>query len=230
MLNVCFVTDNEIAVVTDKSVCLWRWETGDKPCSIINAQDVLKKGPHNVTQSNEKAVNTSAVEPYVMQNVVPHEIDHSTYGSYTCATLSQDHQYIIVGDSESCIRVWDVEECRLVKEYLNHNGFVIFPCFYCCDNRIVRFITTETKTLENLTVPFAYHLHSLFPEDPCKCQPYICLFRGNFLRVSSPKFHIYFLSLFLLIQMPIQVCGLICFTINNTIGPVQIMCRFQNPS
>jgi WD40 repeat protein len=129
-----FFTDNEIAVVTDNSVCLWKWETGDNQYSINNAQDLLKKGPHNVTQRNENAVNTSAVEPSVMQNIVSHEIDHSTYANYTCATLSEDHQYIIVGDSESCIRVWDIEERRLVKEYLNHNGFVIFQCFYYCDN------------------------------------------------------------------------------------------------
>lgn len=125
-----FVTDNEIAVVTDNSVCLWRWETGDKPCSSINAQDLLKEKSQNVNQSNKKAVNTSTVETsVVMQNIVCQELDDSTYAGYTCATLSEDNQYIIVGASDSCIRVWDIEQHRLVKEYLNHNGLVIFPHF-----------------------------------------------------------------------------------------------------
>jgi WD40 repeat protein len=125
---VYFVTDSEVAVVTDNSVCLWRWETGDNSCSTNNAQDLLKNGPHSMATGTKKAVNTSATEPsVVMQNIQSDEIHRSTYASHTCATLSQDHQYIVVADSESCIRVWDIEECRLVKEYLNHNGFVILP-------------------------------------------------------------------------------------------------------
>jgi WD40 repeat protein len=168
-----FVADNEIAVVTDNSVCLWRWETGDKPCSSVNAQDLLKQRSHNVTQSNKKAVNTYTLEPsVVMQNIVSQELDHSTYSHYTCATLSQDHQYIIVGASDSCIRVWDIEERRLVKEYLSHNGLVISPCFFHCDNRTVKFITANTKTHENDPVTFTVHLHSLFPQDPSKCHLY----------------------------------------------------------
>lgn len=169
-----FVADNEIAVVTDNSVCLWRWETGDKPCSSVNAQDLLKERSHNVIHSNKKAVNTSTLElSVVMQNIVSEELDQSTYSGYTCATLSQDHLYIIVGASDSCIRVWDIEERRLVKEYLSHNGLVTFPHLYYCDYGTVTFITTNPKTNEIDPVAVTIHLHSLFPQDPSKCHPYI---------------------------------------------------------
>lgn len=203
-----FVTDNEIAVVTDNSVCLWRWETGDKPCLSSNAQDLLKERSQNVTQSNKKAMNTSTVEPsVVMQNIVSQELDHSTYAGYTCATLSQDHQYIIVGASDSCIRVWDIEECRLVKEYLSHNGLVIFPHFYCCDNRTVEFITTNTKTHENDPISVTVHLHSLFPRDPSKCHPYISysIFSEEIFQGFSHQNSLSLLYLFHPVHMPIQL-------------------------
>lgn len=119
----CFVTDDEIAVVTDNCVGLWRWESGTEPDSIINAQVLRKNSSPDSTQRNKKAVRTSTVERSVtMHNIESQEFGCLTCASYTCATLSQDRQFIIVGASNCSISVWNVEEGTLVKEYQNHNG------------------------------------------------------------------------------------------------------------
>ena len=77
-------------------------------------------------QNNNKAVKTSAVEQSrIMRDITREVFEHSSYARFTCATVSQDCQYVIVGASDS-ISVWDVEEGKVVKKYQNHNGWVIF--------------------------------------------------------------------------------------------------------
>jgi WD40 repeat protein len=120
---VCFVTESKIVVVTDTSVELWKWETGVQPCSIINTQ-VLREGSlTDLTKNDNEAVKTYAVEQSViMRDITCKVFEPSTCAVYTCATVSQDSQHVIVGVSDLSIRVWDVEEGKLVKKYQNHNG------------------------------------------------------------------------------------------------------------
>jgi WD40 repeat protein len=119
---VCFVTGNKVAVVTDKSVGLWSWESGVRSHS-ISAQVLLKGNLTDLTQRNKKTIRMSPAEQSLtMHNIKYQELGCSTCASYTCATLSNDCQYIIVGSSNFSISVWDVELCSLVKEYQNHNG------------------------------------------------------------------------------------------------------------
>jgi WD40 repeat protein len=110
-------------VVTDTSVELWKWEIEVQPCSVVNAHVVLEEISPDVTQNNNKAVKTSVVEQSrIMRDLTRKVFEHSSYARYTCATLSHDCQYIIVGASDVSIRVWDVEEGKVVKKYQNHNG------------------------------------------------------------------------------------------------------------
>jgi WD40 repeat protein len=72
---------------------------------------------------NEEPIRISKVEKSVMMdNIESQEFGCCTCVSYTCATLSQDCQFIIVGASDCSISVWNVEKGTLVKEYRNHNG------------------------------------------------------------------------------------------------------------
>jgi WD40 repeat protein len=120
---VCFVTDSKIVVVTDTSVELWKWEIGVQPCSIINTHVSLEESSPDLSQNNSKAVRTSAVEQsLIVCDITCKVFEPSTCARYMCATVSQDCQYVIVGASDVSIRVWDVEEGKLVKKYQNHNG------------------------------------------------------------------------------------------------------------
>jgi WD40 repeat protein len=120
---VCFASGNEVVVVTDNSVGRWKWESGSVPDAVINAQVLCKNSSPDLTQRNEKAIRTSTVERSVtMDNIKFEEFGHSTCAGYTCATLSQDGQFIIVGASNCTISIWNIEKGRLVKEYQNHNG------------------------------------------------------------------------------------------------------------
>jgi WD40 repeat protein len=110
-------------VVTENSVELWKWEIEVQPCSVVNAHVVLEEISPDLTQNNNKAVKTSAVEQScIIRDVTRKVFEHSSYARYTCATVSQDCQYIIVGASDVSIRVWDVEEGTVVKKYQNHHG------------------------------------------------------------------------------------------------------------
>jgi len=110
-------------VVTDNSVELWKWEIGVQPRSIVNAHVLLEESSPDLTQNNNKAVKPSAVkQSRIMRDVTRKVFEHSSYAKYTCATVSQDCQYVIVGASDVSIRIWDVEEGRVVKKYQNHNG------------------------------------------------------------------------------------------------------------
>jgi WD40 repeat protein len=109
--------------VTDNSVELWKWEIGVQPCSIVNAHVLSEESSPDLTKNNNKAVKMSAVEQSrIMCNVTCDIIEHSSYARYTCATVSGDCQYIIVGASDFSIIVWDVEKGKVVKKYQNHNG------------------------------------------------------------------------------------------------------------
>jgi WD40 repeat protein len=109
-------------VVTDNSVELLKWEIEVQPRSVVNAHVIPEEISPDVTQKN-KAVKTSVVEQSLIMRDVSREVfEHSSYATYTCATLSQDCQYIIVGASDVSIRVWDVEKGKVVKKYQNHNG------------------------------------------------------------------------------------------------------------
>jgi WD40 repeat protein len=110
-------------VVTDNSVELWKWEIGVQPCSIVNAHLLREESSPDLTQNNNKAVKTSAVEQSrIMRNITREMLEQSSYARYTCATVSPDSQYVIVGASDVSIRVWDVEEGKVVKKYQTHNG------------------------------------------------------------------------------------------------------------
>lgn len=123
ILTVCFVTENKVVVVTDNSVELWKWEIGVQPCSIVNAHVLNEESSPDLTQNNNKAVKTSAVEQSrIMHDITCEIFEHSSYAKYTCATMSEDCQYVIVGASDVSITVWDVEEGKVVKKYQNHNG------------------------------------------------------------------------------------------------------------
>jgi WD40 repeat protein len=115
---VCFVTDCKIVVVTDNSVELWEWESGVQLCSIIDTHVVREQSLPDLTQNNNKAVENSLV----MRDIKGKVFEPSTCARYTCATLSQDCQYVIVGASDISIRVWDVEEGKLLKKIQNQNG------------------------------------------------------------------------------------------------------------
>jgi WD40 repeat protein len=110
-------------VVTDNSVELWKWEIGVQPCSIVNAHILHEKSSPDLTQNNNKAVKTSAVEQScIMRDITCEIFERSSYARYTCATVSLDCQYVSVGASDVSIRVWNVEDGKVVKEYQNHNG------------------------------------------------------------------------------------------------------------
>lgn len=110
-------------MVTDYSIELREWEIGVQPCSVVNAHDLHEESSPDLAQNDNKAVKTSAVEQSrIMRDVTCKEFEHSSYAKYTCATVSQDCRYVIVGASDVSIRVWDVEEGILVKKYQTHNG------------------------------------------------------------------------------------------------------------
>ena len=110
-------------MVTDSSVELWKWEIGVQPCSVVNAHILCEESSPDLTQNNNKAVKTSAVEQSrIMRDITRNVFEHSSYARFTCATVSQDCRYVIAGASDVSIRVWDVEEGKVVKEYQNHNG------------------------------------------------------------------------------------------------------------
>jgi WD40 repeat protein len=110
-------------VVTDNSVELWKWEIEVQPCSIVNTHVLHEENLPDLTQNNNEAVKTSAVEQSrVMRDITCDVFEGSSYARYTCATVSQDCQYVIVGASDFSITVWDVEEGKVVKKYQNHNG------------------------------------------------------------------------------------------------------------
>ncbi|KDR23382.1 Apoptotic protease-activating factor 1 [Zootermopsis nevadensis] len=69
-----------------------------------------------------------------MDNIKYQEFGHSTCTSYTCAAMSQDLQFIIVGASDCSISIWSVEEGTLVKDYQNHNGQVRCLDTFCVGN------------------------------------------------------------------------------------------------
>lgn len=109
--------------MTDNSVELWKWEIGVQPCSIVNAHVLREESSPDLTQNNKKAVKTSAVEhSRIMRDITSEVFEHSSYAKYTCATLSQDCQYVIVGASDLSISVWDVEKGKVLKKYQNHSG------------------------------------------------------------------------------------------------------------
>jgi len=109
--------------VTDNSVELWKWETGVQPCSIVNAHAINEGSSRDLTQNNNEAVKSSAVEQSrIMRDVTYDIFEHSSYARYTCATVSVDCQYVIVGASDVSITVWDVEKGKVVKKYQNHSG------------------------------------------------------------------------------------------------------------
>jgi WD40 repeat protein len=106
-------------VVTDNSVELFKWEIGVQPCSILNAHVLHEESSPVLTQNNNKTIKPRAEKQSRFMRGV---FEHSSYAKYTCATVSQDCQYVIVGASDVSIRVWDVEQGRVVKKYQNHNG------------------------------------------------------------------------------------------------------------
>ena len=110
-------------MVTDNSVELWKWEIGVQPCSIVNAHVLCEESSTDLTHNNNKAVKTSAVEQSrIMRDITCEIFEQSSCAKYTCATVSPDSQYVVVGASDVSIKVWDVEEGKVVKKYQNHNG------------------------------------------------------------------------------------------------------------
>ena len=110
-------------MVTDNSVELWKWEIGVQPRSIVNAHVLNEESSPALTQNNNKAVKTSVVEQSrIMRDITCEVFECSSYAIYTCATVSEDCQYVIVGASDVSIRVWDVEQGKEVKKYQTHNG------------------------------------------------------------------------------------------------------------
>lgn len=105
-------------MVTDNSVEMWKWEIEVWPCSVVNAHDSHEERVPDLTHNNNKTVEQS----YVMHDITREVFESSACARYTCATVSPDCKYVIVGASDVSIRVWDVEEGKLVKKYQNHNG------------------------------------------------------------------------------------------------------------
>lgn len=125
IIAILSIAESKVVVVTDNSVELWKWEIGVQPCSIVNAHVLSEESSPDLTQNNNKALKTSAVEQSrIMCNITCDIIEHSSYARYTCATVSVDCQYVIVGASDFSITVWDVEKGKVVKKYQNHNGTV----------------------------------------------------------------------------------------------------------
>jgi hypothetical protein len=105
-------------VVTDNSVEMWKWEIGVQPCSVVNAHDLHEERLPDLTHNSNKAVEQS----HVMHDITREVFESSACAIFTCATVSQDCKYVIVGASDVSIRVWDIDEGKLVKKYRNQNG------------------------------------------------------------------------------------------------------------
>ncbi|PSN50314.1 hypothetical protein C0J52_10118 [Blattella germanica] len=123
VIRILDVAVDEIAVVTDYSLTIWTWEPETNEDSHISAKLLIGK---NSTDLNgmQNGAHASSATPYVIQNVKSLELSRLSRSTYTCATLSHDEQYIIIGSSDFKISVWDVDEHRLVKEFQDHNAWV----------------------------------------------------------------------------------------------------------
>ena len=111
---------DEIAVVTDNFISIWSWDSDTTADTLPSAQMLIRKNsPDRIRLLNGASKKDTSS---LMANIKCNKLVNSDNASYICATLSQDERYIIVGASDYSIRLWDVEEHKLVKQYKDHTG------------------------------------------------------------------------------------------------------------
>ncbi|XP_069696583.1 apoptotic protease-activating factor 1-like isoform X2 [Periplaneta americana] len=175
VIAVLSVAHCEIAVVTDKSISICTWDEEDNEFSTLNAEVLIEELSLSPDLKNKKQVRTfSTRSSAVIKNFKCEEFGQCSCANYTCAILSQDDQYIIVGASNFSISVWDVDEHTLVKEYQDHTGQVRCLDTFCGSSYQLLLSGSDDKTIK------IWHIELAEKEQENKLKPtYDALWDGN---------------------------------------------------
>ncbi|KAJ9583731.1 hypothetical protein L9F63_021930, partial [Diploptera punctata] len=121
VIGIMNVSGYEIAVVTNNSISIYSWECDTTTDVVPSAQLLIgKNSADRHTKMNGAGKDTSIR----MFDVNCKQLELLNDAHYTCAALSQDGRFIIVGVSNLTIRLFDVDEYKQVATYHGHAGWV----------------------------------------------------------------------------------------------------------